>query len=93
MRTDERRIADILEAIEKIQSRMAHSAAELSRDEMMQVWVVYHLQVIGEAARAVSESVKIRYPEVPWAQIIALRNILWLKDGGNGPGLRTLGRC
>jgi len=43
---------------------------------MLQVWVIHHLQVIGEAARGVSQSLKDRHPEVLWAQIVALRNIL-----------------
>jgi len=33
-------------------------------------------QVIGDAARGVSQSLKDCHPEVPWPQIVALRNIL-----------------
>jgi uncharacterized protein with HEPN domain len=43
---------------------------------MLQVWVIHHLQVIGEAARGLSPGFRDRYAEVQWAQIIALRNIL-----------------
>lgn len=43
---------------------------------MLQVWVIHHLQVIGEATRGISQSTKDRYPEVPWTRINALRNIL-----------------
>ena len=43
---------------------------------MFQVWVTHHLQVIGEAARGMSQSLKDLHPEVPWPQIVALRNIL-----------------
>ena len=35
-----------------------------------------HLQVTGEAARGLSPRVTHGHPDVPWAQIIALRNIL-----------------
>ena len=38
--------------------------------------MIHHLQVIGEAARSVSQSLKSCHPEVPWPQIVALRNIL-----------------
>jgi uncharacterized protein with HEPN domain len=38
--------------------------------------MVHHLQVIGEAAAAISEDLQARHPEVPWALIIALRNVL-----------------
>jgi uncharacterized protein with HEPN domain len=43
---------------------------------MLQVWVIHHLQVFGEAACGVSKPVQDRYPEVPWPQIVALPNIL-----------------
>jgi uncharacterized protein with HEPN domain len=43
---------------------------------MLQVWVIHHLQLIGEAARGISQGVRDRHPEVQWAQIVALRNIL-----------------
>jgi uncharacterized protein with HEPN domain len=45
-------------------------------NEMLQVWVIHHMQVIGEAARGMSQSLKERHPEVPWPEIVALRNIL-----------------
>jgi len=32
--------------------------------------------VIGEAARALSGELRQRHPEVPWARVIAMRNIL-----------------
>ena len=76
MRSDADRLSDILEAIAKIEERITDSIHAFQGDEMLQVWVIHHLQVIGEAARSVSQSLKDRHPEVPWPQIIALRNIL-----------------
>ncbi|MBI3281459.1 MAG: DUF86 domain-containing protein [Acidobacteria bacterium] len=43
---------------------------------MAQVGVIHRVQVIGEAARGVSQALRERHPEVPWPEIIALRNIL-----------------
>lgn len=34
------------------------------------------IEIIGEAARAVPAEVRARAPDVPWAQIVATRNIL-----------------
>src|SRR5262245_12010374 len=76
MRSDADRISDIVEAIAKINDRITENLDAFQRDEMLQVWVIHHLQVIGEAARGVSQSLKDRYPDVPWLQIVALRNIL-----------------
>ena len=42
----------------------------------MQSWIVRHLQIVGEVARALTESVRARAPEVPWAKIIGMRHIL-----------------
>jgi uncharacterized protein with HEPN domain len=69
------RLNDILSAIAKIKEHVADSGA-FQNDEMLQVWVIHHLQVIGEAARGVSQPVRDRHLEVPWPQIVALRNIL-----------------
>jgi uncharacterized protein with HEPN domain len=76
MRSDADRVSDILEAIAKIGERITDSLDAFQGDEMLQVWAIHHLQVIGEAARGVSQSLKDRHPEVLWPQIVALRNIL-----------------
>ena len=76
MRSDADRVGDIADGIEKIRQRVTDSFDVFQGDEMLQVWVIHHLQMIGEAARGVAQSLKDRHPEVPWAQIVALRNIL-----------------
>jgi uncharacterized protein with HEPN domain len=35
-----------------------------------------NLEIIGEAARRISESFRAQHPEIPWRQIVGLRNIL-----------------
>jgi uncharacterized protein with HEPN domain len=37
---------------------------------------VQKLTIIGEAAARISGDLKGRYPELPWLQVIAFRNIL-----------------
>jgi uncharacterized protein with HEPN domain len=76
MRSDADRVSDILEAIDKVKARTPDTENDFQRDELVQVWVIHYLQRIGEAARALSPALKKRYPEVPWAEIIALRNLL-----------------
>ena len=46
------------------------------QDELIQTWVVHHIQIIGEAARKLSEEARSEHDEVPWPAIIAMRNIL-----------------
>src|SRR5512143_942616 len=76
MRSDAERIGDILDAIAKIQQRTPDNIAAFLADEMVQVWAIHHLQLIGEAARSVSEALRDRHPEIEWPQIVALRNLL-----------------
>lgn len=38
--------------------------------------VVRELEIIGEAANSISVTVRKKYPEIPWKQMIAMRNRL-----------------
>ncbi len=76
MRDDRERLLDVLEAIERINKYASRGREEFDRDELVQTWTVHYLQTIGEACRAVSESLKSAHPEVPWFQISGMRNIL-----------------
>ena len=76
MRDDAERLQDILEALERIGKYAAQGRETFARDELVQTWMLHHLLIIGEAVRGVSPTLRARYPEVPWSQIIAMRNIL-----------------
>jgi len=45
-------------------------------DEMAQAAVVRCIEVIGEAARLVSEDTRRRAPEIPWSLITGMRHVL-----------------
>ena len=76
MRDDRERLLDLREAIERIEKYTAAGRPALERDELIQTWMIYHLQIIGEAARALSPELREQYSEVPWSHIIGMRNIL-----------------
>lgn len=76
MRSDRERLLDIAEAIVRIEKYAAQGQERFVNDELVQVWVVRHLQVIGEACRTMSEGFKEAHPEIPWFQIAGMRNIL-----------------
>lgn len=76
MRDDRERLRDILEAVERIERYAAKGRDAFERDELIQVWIVHHLQLVGEAARALSEDFRAAHPEIPWSQIVGMRNIL-----------------
>jgi uncharacterized protein with HEPN domain len=66
----------VLEAIERIEKHQIPDRETLDRDEMIQVWVLYHLQIVGEAVGALAPEFRDRFPDVPWSQIVGMRNIL-----------------
>ena len=52
MRDAAERLRDILEAITAIERHANCSREAFERDELLQSWFLRHLQIIGEAARA-----------------------------------------
>lgn len=76
MRSEQERLLDILEAIERIEKFTRRGKAVFLTDELIQNWVVNHIAVIGEACRALPNEFQARYAGIPWADIIAMRNIL-----------------
>ncbi len=76
MRDSRERLIDMLEAIEHIERYAARGRRAFEQDELIQTWVIYHLQVIGEAAARLDRDFHADHPQIPWAEIIAMRNIL-----------------
>jgi uncharacterized protein with HEPN domain len=50
------------------------SRAEFDADEVLRLAVIHLLQTIGEAARRVSDGFRHQHSDVPWAQIVGMRN-------------------
>ncbi len=65
-----------MQAIEAIDRYRACERGEFDQNEMLQVWFLRHLQIIGEAARHVPDEVRGMAPDIPWNKIIGMRNIL-----------------
>jgi uncharacterized protein with HEPN domain len=76
MRDSSERLRDILEAIERINRYAAKGKSAFEDDELIQTWIIRHLQIIGEAARAMPEEIRSRDPEIPWAKIAGMRHVL-----------------
>ncbi|NJC95622.1 MAG: nucleotidyltransferase [Anaerolineales bacterium] len=78
MRDDRQRLMDMLEAIEKIEQYVSSESASqiLADDELLNVWVVHHLQIIGEAASKISPAFREAHPEVAWGGMIGMRHVL-----------------
>jgi uncharacterized protein with HEPN domain len=68
---------DMLEAAKRIQLFLKDQTFEdFLRNEMLRAAVERNLEIIGEAARRLSEELRQEHPGIPWRRIIALRNVL-----------------
>lgn len=76
MRNPSERLRDILDAISAIERYVDRGKAEYERNELLQGWFVRHLQIIGEAARALPEDVRALAPKIEWTKIMGMRNVL-----------------
>jgi len=76
MRDPRERLRDILDAIDAIERYRDRDKVEFERNELLQVWFLHQLQIIGEAARALPEETRALAPDIPWLKIIGMRNIL-----------------
>jgi uncharacterized protein with HEPN domain len=74
---DDDRIAHIVDACEQAASFVAgKTRADLEHDRMLQLALVKLVEIIGEAAKSVSEDTRRRLPEVPWSLAARTRDRL-----------------
>ena len=55
MRDDRAYLMDLLEAIEGIERYAARGRDVFEGDELIQTWIVHHIQIIGEATTKLSQ--------------------------------------
>ena len=76
MRETSERLQDIHEAIIRIEKYTQGNREAFDQNELVQTWVIHHLEIIGEAARAIPQDYRNAHPEISWGQINGMRNIL-----------------
>jgi uncharacterized protein with HEPN domain len=76
VRDDSVRLNDILEAIENIQRKLPLGKDAFFQDEMLQVWFIHHIQIMGEAASRLSPEYREVQSDLPWSDIVSMRNVL-----------------
>ena len=76
MRSERERLLDIMEAIERMEKYAGRGKEAFLQDELIQNWMVNHITLIGEACRALPDEFQASHANVPWADIIAMRNPL-----------------
>jgi uncharacterized protein with HEPN domain len=70
-------LSQIAERIRRIKRHLKGvSRSKFLKSQLHRSAVVRELEVIGEAARLVSDETKKKFPAVPWAQMVGMRNRL-----------------
>ena len=64
-------VQDAIEKIDRIQRR-----GDLTSDEVLYDASLRNLQTLSEATQQLPDTIKARYPTIPWKQISGFRNIL-----------------
>ena len=76
-RDDIIRLRHMLDYAQKaVQFTRGRSRADLDTDEMLAMATIHSIEIIGEAARTISEELRKRYPKTPWETIVGTRNRL-----------------
>jgi len=74
---DDAYLLDILNAARRVcQFTAGVTGEKFEGGELLQSATMRQLEIIGEAARKVSRETRNAHPEVPWSEIIGMRNRL-----------------
>ena len=71
------RLRHIEECIDRVNDFLrGKTFEEMKADVMCYHAVVYNIMVIGEAANLLTKEFRAEHPEVPWRDIVDMRNVL-----------------
>lgn len=77
MSRDDAALADILRALRRIEDfTQAIDSGSFASDIEKQSAVLHQRLVLGEAVRRLSPDFRERHPSIPWAKMMAMRNLL-----------------
>jgi uncharacterized protein with HEPN domain len=66
-------LAHTREAVDLVQGR---NRQDLDTDRVFGLAIEHLLEIVGEAANRVTDETQALYPQIPWGQVIGLRNRL-----------------
>lgn len=77
MQRDREYLLDILEAAKlAIEYIGEKTREEFFSDSQCQDAVIRRLEIIGEAARRISEETRTAYPDLLWSDMVSMRNVM-----------------
>ena len=77
LKPDVVRLQHMVDAANEAQSFIAgKSKSDLLQDRKLALALVKSIEIVGEAANKVSRDLRAKSPEIPWVDIVAMRNRL-----------------
>jgi uncharacterized protein with HEPN domain len=76
VRRDAQRLRDVLEAVAAIERHTGRGRVAFDSDELVRVWCLKHIEIIGEALGRLSDDFKAAHRDLPWREATAMRNQL-----------------
>jgi uncharacterized protein with HEPN domain len=73
---DEERISDIQSAAGRVDEIVSRGREAFDADHILQAALTHNIQVICEAAVQLSGDARTHHPDVPWSEIVGMRNIV-----------------
>lgn len=68
------RLRDILDAAEEIEALRPATQAQYDSDRLAQLGLLKLIEIIGEAAHHVPDDIRAEHPDVPWTEVVGMRN-------------------
>ena len=77
MTDDRARIEHMLQGVERIKDAMKDvSEEQFYQSRILLDAMSFNFAILGEAANKVSDELQEKHPEIPWGDIIGMRNVL-----------------
>lgn len=69
-------LQDILDAIARIESYASAGDKQFFHDGLLQDAIIRQLSIVGEASSKLPKELRSTQPQIPWVDIVAMRNII-----------------
>lgn len=76
MKDDRPYLADILQALHRVEEVRRRGAEAFRADWVLQDAAIRNFEIVGEAVKRVSPALQAAHPEIPWADLAGFRDVL-----------------
>lgn len=76
MRSSRLLLQDMLDAVSEVIQTLPATRSEFDANKFVQSHILRHIQIIGEVAWRLPESIKEQHPQVPWRLMAGMRHVL-----------------